>query len=205
MGYHAIERAHQKPFVSLESTPPVAEGAFLIWRGHTRSDKQENFSSDRKRSDRNQIPPESSFPHSMPGRRCIPIHTGPSTISPSCFLPDILVYITKYHVQGVRSSGVFAKQFHHAADLLRPVFPATGQRVFTSERGKALYKRRKETIERRRADAKKLHGLRYARVRGLAKGREQCLLIAVAQHIKKMALLLPKRGTGYVIRLIYQI
>ncbi|WP_143085360.1 transposase, partial [Planifilum fulgidum] len=74
-----------------------------------------------------------------------------------------------------------------------------------SERGKQLYKRRSQTIERSFADAKELHGLRYARYRGLAKVREQCLLIAVAQNIKKMALLLSKRGKGFVIRLIYQI
>src|SRR5690606_2962621 len=35
-------------------------------------------------------------------------------------------------------------------------------------------------VERSFADAKELHGLRYARYRGLAKVREQCLLIAVA-------------------------
>ena len=34
---------------------------------------------------------------------------------------------------------------------------------------------------------------------------QECLLIAVAQNIKKMALLLSKRGKGFVIRLIYQI
>src|SRR5690606_28589602 len=57
-----------------------------------------------------------------------------------------------------------------------------------SERGKQLYKRRSQTIERSFADAKELHGLRYARYRGLAKVREQCLLIAVAQNIKKNGL-----------------
>src|SRR5690606_26690880 len=65
-----------------------------------------------------------------------------------------------------------------------------------SERGKALYKRRKETIERSFADAKELHGLRYARMRGLARVTEQCLLTAVCQNIKKMALLLWKRSKG---------
>jgi hypothetical protein len=65
-----------------------------------------------------------------------------------------------------------------------------------SGRGKALYKRRKETIERSFADAKELHGLRYARMRGLTRVTEQCLLIAVYQNIKKMALLLWKRRKG---------
>lgn len=61
------------------------------------------------------------------------------------------------------------------------------------ERGKALYKRRKETVERSFADAKELHGHRYARLRGLAKVKEQCLLAASAQNIKKIALVLSKR------------
>src|SRR5690606_21643965 len=55
---------------------------------------------------------------------------------------------------------------------------------------------RKETIERSFADAKELHGLRYARMRGLARVTEQCLLTAVCQNIKKMALLLWKRNNG---------
>ena len=53
--------------------------------------------------------------------------------------------------------------------------------------GKAVYKRRKETIERSFADSKELHGLRYCRLRGLAKAAEQCLLTAAAQNMKKIA------------------
>jgi transposase len=60
--------------------------------------------------------------------------------------------------------------------------------------GKRIYKRRKETVERSFADAKQLHGHRYARMRGLAKAQQQCLLAATAQNIKKIALLLS--GTG---------
>lgn len=56
--------------------------------------------------------------------------------------------------------------------------------------GKALYKRRKETIERSFADAKQLHGHRYIRMRGLLRAQEQCLLSAACQNIKKMALML---------------
>lgn len=55
--------------------------------------------------------------------------------------------------------------------------------------GKALYKRRKETIERSFADAKQLHGQRYIRMRGLLRAKEQCLLSAACQNMKKMALL----------------
>lgn len=66
--------------------------------------------------------------------------------------------------------------------------------------GKELYKKRKETIERCFADAKELHGLRYARYRGRSKVLEQCLLTAVAQNIKKMANYLARldrpKGTG---------
>jgi len=58
--------------------------------------------------------------------------------------------------------------------------------------GKAIYKRRKETVERSFADAKQLHGHRYARLRSLTKVKEQCLLAATAQNIKKIALILSR-------------
>jgi transposase len=60
--------------------------------------------------------------------------------------------------------------------------------------GKRIYKRRKETVERSFADAKQLHGHRYARMRGLSKVQQQCLLAATAQNIKKIALLLSRNG-----------
>lgn len=59
--------------------------------------------------------------------------------------------------------------------------------------GKSLYKRRKETVERSFADAKQLHGHRYARFRGLKGVIEQCLLAAAAQNIKKIALAMASR------------
>ncbi|WP_241956433.1 transposase, partial [Marinobacter maroccanus] len=55
-----------------------------------------------------------------------------------------------------------------------------------------LYKRRQETVERSFADAKQLHGHRYARLRGLSKVREQCLLAAAAQNMKKIAQILAR-------------
>lgn len=63
--------------------------------------------------------------------------------------------------------------------------------------GKAIYKRRKETVERSFADAKQLHGHRYARFRSLIKARCQCLLAAAAQNIKKIAMALtnPRQPT----------
>lgn len=60
--------------------------------------------------------------------------------------------------------------------------------------GKAIYNRRKETIERSFADGKELYGLRYARYLGLATVREQCLLSVTAQNIKKLALLLDRQS-----------
>jgi transposase len=60
--------------------------------------------------------------------------------------------------------------------------------------GKRIYKRRKETVERSYADAKQLHGHRYARMRGLVKVQQQCLLAATAQNIKKIALVLTRKA-----------
>lgn len=57
-----------------------------------------------------------------------------------------------------------------------------------SDWGKGIYKRRKETVERSFADAKQLHGHRYARFRGITAVTCQCLLAATAQNIKKIAL-----------------
>lgn len=44
------------------------------------------------------------------------------------------------------------------------------------------------------ADAGQLHGHRDARMRGLRKVAEQCLLAAAAQNIKKIALLLANKA-----------
>ena len=62
--------------------------------------------------------------------------------------------------------------------------------------GKRLYAPRKETVERSFADAKELHGHRYARFRGLAKVQAQCLLSAACQNMKKIALLLTRRAAA---------
>jgi transposase len=56
--------------------------------------------------------------------------------------------------------------------------------------GRAVYRRRKETVERSFADAKQLHGHRYARFRSLIRVACQCLIAAAAQNIKKIALCL---------------
>jgi transposase len=81
--------------------------------------------------------------------------------------------------------------------VTRHVWQAARDRVDAHRlepRGKKIYKRRKETVERSFADAKQLHGHRYARMRGLTNVREQCLLAATAQNIKKIALLLSRMG-----------
>ena len=57
-----------------------------------------------------------------------------------------------------------------------------------TEKGKKIYQRRKETVERSFADSKELHGLRYCRMRGLSKVAEQCLLTAAVQNMKTIAL-----------------
>jgi len=59
--------------------------------------------------------------------------------------------------------------------------------------GKRIYARRRETVERSFADAKQLHGHRYARFRGLSRVQRQCLLAAACQNMKKMALVLARK------------
>ncbi|QNH36178.1 IS1182 family transposase [Aminobacter sp. NyZ550] len=54
--------------------------------------------------------------------------------------------------------------------------------------GKAIYRRRKETVERSFADAKQLFGHRYARFRGRTRVACQCLIAAAAQNMKKIAI-----------------
>ena len=57
-----------------------------------------------------------------------------------------------------------------------------------TDKGKKIYARRKETVERSFAASKELHGLRYCRMRGLSKVAEQCLLTAAVQNMKTIAL-----------------
>ena len=57
-----------------------------------------------------------------------------------------------------------------------------------SERGKEMYKRRKETIERSFADSKNNHGYRYAMYRGIKKNQNYTWLICAAQNMKTIAI-----------------
>lgn len=84
---------------------------------------------------------------------------------------------------------------NHTKVITRHVWEASKERINQNRLmpwGKALYQRRKETVERSFADSKQLHGLRYARMRGLKKLQEQCLLTAACQNMKKIALMLNK-------------
>jgi hypothetical protein len=79
--------------------------------------------------------------------------------------------------------------------VIRHVWERSKERIDArrlTDWGKAIYERRKETVERSFADAKQLHGHRSARMRGLRKVAEQCLLGAAAQNIKKIALLVAR-------------
>lgn len=71
-----------------------------------------------------------------------------------------------------------------------------------SDKGKEIYRRRKETVERSFADSKQLHGHRYALRRGLAKVFEQCLLCAAVQNMKKIALVVDRKGFFTLLRLV---
>ncbi|MFA5670769.1 MAG: IS1182 family transposase [Balneolaceae bacterium] len=57
-----------------------------------------------------------------------------------------------------------------------------------SIKGKELYRRRKETVERSFADSKQNHGYRYALVRGLKKNQDYTWLVCAAQNMKNIAL-----------------
>ena len=80
--------------------------------------------------------------------------------------------------------------------IRRHVWEELREKIFDflkTDKGKWIYNRRKEKIERSFADSKELHGLRYARFRGLNTVSEQCLMTAVAQNIKKISLVLSHR------------
>lgn len=86
---------------------------------------------------------------------------------------------------------------NHVKVITRHIWEASKEDVNShrfDEEGKRIYARRKETVERSFADAKELHGYRYARYRGLAKMQEQSLMVAIAQNIKKMALIMDRKG-----------
>ena len=60
-------------------------------------------------------------------------------------------------------------------------------RLGRQDSGKRIYAWRKETIERSFAEAKELHGLRYARMLGIRNMYEQPFLTAAVQNMKRIA------------------
>ena len=87
-------------------------------------------------------------------------------------------------MQCTRSAG-------HQKVLTRHVWEDARERIDAhrkTDAGWKIYARRKEMVERSFADGKQLHGHRYARLRGLPKVQEQCLLSAACQNMKKIAM-----------------
>ena len=62
-----------------------------------------------------------------------------------------------------------------------------------SEKGKELYKLRKERVERSFADSKQNHGYRYAMYKGIEKNQNYTWLICAAQNMKTIAIWLNRR------------
>ena len=83
----------------------------------------------------------------------------------------------------------------HQKTVTRHVWEGSKEQVRLnrlSNEGKWIYRMRKEKVERSFADSKELHGLRYCRLRGKENVREQALLTAACQNMKKIALHLSK-------------
>ena len=79
---------------------------------------------------------------------------------------------------------------NHQKVMVRHVWEADREQINQNRLttwGKKVYQRRCETVERSFADAKQLHGHRYARFRGISRVRAQCLMAAACQNMKKIA------------------
>ena len=71
-----------------------------------------------------------------------------------------------------------------------------------TKEGKQLYRLRCSSIERSFADAKELHGYRYARFRGGKSVQEQAFLTAACQNMKKIAFhLIKKMGWKAILKI----
>ena len=71
-----------------------------------------------------------------------------------------------------------------------------------SDKGKELYQRRKEHIERSFADSKQNHGYRYAMYKGLKKNQNYTWLICTAQNMKNISF---KKSKQMKLKEIYSI
>ena len=97
---------------------------------------------------------------------------------------------------------------NHTKVLTRHVWQDSKERIEQHRKtdlGQRIYARRKETVERSFADAKQLHGHRCARLRGLHKVREQCLLAAACQNMKKIAQIKARKAFLSLLRRIRQL
>lgn len=82
-------------------------------------------------------------------------------------------------------------------------FVDTAECIRKTPEGKALYKKRKETIERVFADAKEKHGMRYTQYRGLARVKMQVGLTYACMNLKKLATWMRKPPSGGGFRPIF--
>lgn len=92
---------------------------------------------------------------------------------------------------------ICTQSHNHVKVMARHVWEGFKEGIYShrlEEKGKRIYERRKETVERSFADAKELHGHRYAKYRGINKVQEQSLMAAIVQNIKKMAMILDSKG-----------
>lgn len=86
---------------------------------------------------------------------------------------------------------------NHQKVIIRHVWESDKEQIREnrlSDRGNSIARHRSQTIERSFADAKQLHGFRYARFRGRIRVEAQCLMTALVQNVKKFALLLDRIG-----------
>ena len=86
------------------------------------------------------------------------------------------------HLCGANEKGQIILQTHIWQEYLDLV-----EQVRRTERGKEIYARRKETIERVFADAKEKHAMRYTYHRGLARVTNWVKLKFAAMNLKKLA------------------
>lgn len=80
--------------------------------------------------------------------------------------------------------------------ITRHIWEESREKIYANkktEKGKILYHKRGETVERSFADSKELHGLRFIRYRGIEKTSGQALLTSACQNMKKIASILDKR------------
>ena len=137
--------------------------------------KRRDFSYD-EQADLYRCPAGQALPYSTTGRDGYREYKSDPKICKECPLRD----------QCTRSR-------NHQKVMVRHVWEAQREQINQNRNtdwGKKVYQRRQETVERSFADAKQLHGHRYARYRGLSRVRGQCLLAAACQNMKKIARLL---------------